>query len=194
MNKTAAVREIIAAASTLPVVFTAGHAAEIARAMADAPNHFHLTGSMGLASSVGIGVALETDRVTVVVDGERSLLMNPVGLIIAGALGDLPLVHIVLDDGLYASTGGEVLPASRSDLCGLATAAGYRHVYSTAKLHEFSGLVRSQIAQCTGPVFIRCALVGGDSAALERTNEDLPERARRFYDYICVPEWLAPAA
>ena len=194
MNKTAAVREIVAATSHLPVVFTAGNVSDLARAMADLPNHFYLTGSMGLASSVGIGVALETDRVTVVVDGERSLLMNPVGLVIAGALGDLPLVHIVLDDGLYASTGGEVLPSSRSDLCGLATAAGYRHVFSTSKLHEFSGLVRSQIAACSSPVFIRCALVGGDTAALERRDEDLHEHARRFYDFISAPEWLAPAA
>jgi thiamine pyrophosphate-dependent acetolactate synthase large subunit-like protein len=73
-----------------------------------------MTGSMGLVASVGTGLALATGLVTVVVDGDGSLLMNPVGLIIAGA-AQVPLLHLVLDDGQYAWTGGQPVPAGHTD-------------------------------------------------------------------------------
>lgn len=194
MNKTAAIRVIIGASGTKPVIFTTGSTCSIARELADLPNHFYMTGPMGLASSIGIGVALETKRTTVVVDGDGSLLMNPTGLITAGTLPTLPLVHIVLDDGIYAFTGGEQVPSRRADLCALARASGYRRVFSTAKLDEFSALLHGQLAGCSTPVFIRCALAGFDSAAPSRMTSDLEGHARRFYGHITDPVWLARAA
>jgi thiamine pyrophosphate-dependent acetolactate synthase large subunit-like protein len=194
MNKTAAIRVIIGASGTKPVIFTTGSTCSIAREIADLPNHFYMTGPLGLASSVGIGVALETKRTTVVVDGDGSLLMNPTGLITAGTLTSLPLVHVVLDDGIYAFTGGEQVPSRRADLCALARASGYRQVFSTARLDELSALLHSQLASCSSPVFIRCALVGGDTAAPGRMAVNLEEHARRFYGHITDPVWLARAA
>jgi thiamine pyrophosphate-dependent acetolactate synthase large subunit-like protein len=194
MNKTAAIRAIISATGTQPIVFTGGSASAIAEDLADLPNHFYLNGPLGLASSVGIGVAMETHRTTVVVDGDGSLLMNPVGLLTAGTLTSLPLVHIVLDDGVYAFTGGEAIPSRRADLCALARAAGYRRVYSTAKLDEFSALLRSLLMSCSTPVFIRCALIGGDYATPDRLSTDLENHARRFYRHISDPVWLARSA
>lgn len=195
MNKTAVIRLIIGAAGSKPVIFTTGSTCSIAREIADLPNHFYMTGPMGLASSIGIGVALETNHTTVVVDGDGSLLMNPNGLIAAGTLPTLPLVHIVLDDGIYAFTGGKQVPSRRADLCALARASGYRRVFSTAKMDEFSTLLHTQLVSCSSPVFIRCAIAGFDSAAPGRmTSLDLEEHARRFYGYISDPVWLARAA
>lgn len=194
MNKTAAIRTIIAATETRPIVFTSGSASAIAKDLADLPNHFYLSGPVGLASAVGIGVAMETNRTTVVVDGDGSLLMNPGGLIAAGTLTNLRLVHIVLDDGVYAFTGGEAIPSRRADLCALARAAGYRRVFSTARLDELNALLRSQLVSCSTPVFIRCALIGGDYATSARLSADLENHARRFYRHISDPVWLARAA
>jgi hypothetical protein len=100
----------------------------------------------------------------------------------------------VLDDGVYAFTGGEPVPSRRADLCGMARAAGYRRVFSTAELDEFSRLLRSQLAACSTPVFIRCALIGGDPSAAHQVSADLEEHARRFYRHITDPVWLARAA
>jgi thiamine pyrophosphate-dependent acetolactate synthase large subunit-like protein len=194
MNKTAAIRAIIGATETRPIVFTSGSASAIAKDLADLPNHFYLSGPVGLASAVGIGVAMETNRTTVVVDGDGSLLMNPGGLIAAGTLTNLRLVHIVLDDGVYAFTGGEAIPSRRADLCALARAAGYRRVFSTARLDELNALLRSQLVSCSTPVFIRCALIGGDYATSARLSADLENHARRFYRHISDPVWLARAA
>jgi sulfopyruvate decarboxylase subunit beta len=195
MNKTAAIRLIIGAAGTKPVIFTTGSTCSIAREIADLPNHFYMTGQMGLASSIGIGVALETKHTTVVVDGDGSLLMNPHGLIAAGTLTTLPLVHVVLDDGIYAFTGGKQVPSRRADLCALARASGYRRVFSTAKLEEFSTILHTQLTSCGSPVFIRCAIAGVDSAEPGRMADvDLEQHARRFYGHITDPVWLARAA
>lgn len=180
VNKTTAIAAVMAATSREPTIFTTGFTCRIAQGIEDRSSHFYMTGSMGLAASVGIGVAQWTRRTTVVVDGDGSLLMNPVGLITAGALPDLPLVHIVLDDGCYASTGGQSVPSRRTDLCALATACGYQRVSSTTDVDTFADLVRSTIAQCSFPVLLIARLTAPDAPVPRRIDVHLPAHARRF--------------
>jgi sulfopyruvate decarboxylase subunit beta len=187
VNKTTAVRAIIAATTGEPVVFTTGYSCRIARATDDRPNHFYMTGSMGLASSIGIGVALATRRPTVVVDGDGSLLMNPVGLISAGSLPNLPLLHVVLDDRKYASTGGQEVPSVRADLARWATASGYSRALTTADLDDFTALLHAELSRCTAPVFIRCELSEADGAVPPRIDTDLSLHAARFSTYLEKP-------
>jgi sulfopyruvate decarboxylase subunit beta len=194
MNRASAIEAIISTTLDEPIIFAAGDPARIARGIADRPNHFYLTGSNGLVSSVGIGVALESRRPTVVVDGDGSLLTNPAGLITAGLLPDLPLIHIVLDNGLYSANDARFVLSQRVDLCGLARASGYPRVFSTGQLDEFTGLLRSQIALCSAPVFIRCVLAEEGATVPVRIAADLENHARRFYDHVSAPEWLADAA
>lgn len=186
MNKTAAIEAVLAATADQPIIFTTGYACRIARGLADRDNHFYMTGSMGLASSIAIGVALETRRPTVVVDGDGALLMNPVGLVTAGALPDLPLVHVLLDDGRYASTGGQVVPSTRTDLCALAAASGYARVHSTGDLAEFTRIVHAELAACTAPVFIRAFLTVADPPVAARIDADLGDHARRFAGHLAT--------
>ncbi|OJX96010.1 MAG: hypothetical protein BGO96_06840 [Micrococcales bacterium 73-15] len=121
MRKVDAVAAAVAALPDAPTVFTTGFTARLAT---DRPNHLPLTGSMGLALPVGIGIARGSRRTTLVLDGDGSLLMNPAGLLTLGAEPDLPVLHVVLDDGVYASTGGQPSPGGRVDLVALAGAAG----------------------------------------------------------------------
>jgi thiamine pyrophosphate-dependent acetolactate synthase large subunit-like protein len=180
LDKATAIRAIIEATSEQPIIFSTGYACRFACGIADRENHFYMTGSMGLASSIAIGVALETGHTTVVVDGDGSLVMNPVGLVIAGGLQHLPLVHIVLDDGRYASTGGQAVPAENADLCALARASGYRWVSSTDRLDRFTDTVRGALTDRTSPAFIHAALTGEEPAVHGRVDGALSERARRF--------------
>ena len=186
MNKTSAVGAVIAATGHEPVIFTTGYSCRIARGIADRPSHFYMTGSMGLASSIGIGVARETGRTTVVVDGDGALLMNPVGLVTAGALSDLPLVHVLLDDGRYASTGGQLVPSTRTDLCGWAKASGYARVRSTADLAEFGAIVREEIASCVAPVFVHGVVAEADPPVAARIDAALDEHALRFRAHLAA--------
>jgi thiamine pyrophosphate-dependent acetolactate synthase large subunit-like protein len=184
MNKTEAIQAVLRATAEEPIIFTTGYSCRIARGLADRANHFYMTGSMGLASSIGIGVALETRRTTVVVDGDGALLMNPVGLVTAGALTELRLVHVLLDDGRYASTGGQAVPSTRTDLCAWATASGYPRVHSTGDLAEFTQLVTEEIAACASPVFLRGVLTTPDPPVAARIDADLGDHARRFQAHL----------
>lgn len=184
MNKTAAIEAVIAATTDHPIIFTTGYSCRIARHTADRANHFYMTGSMGLASSIGIGVSLETHSTTIVVDGDGSLLMNPVGLVMAGALKDLPLIHIVLDDGKYASTGGQMVPSARADLCALATASGYAHVTATASLDEFLDLLRTEVVACSSPTLILVSITDPDYPVPGRIDSSLGDHAYRFSNHV----------
>ncbi|MEV7012368.1 thiamine pyrophosphate-dependent enzyme [Streptosporangium sp. NPDC051022] len=184
MNKTDAIRTIIETSTDEPIVFTTGYTCRIARGVADRPNHFYMTGSMGLASSIGIGIAQQTGRPTIVVDGDGSLLMNPVGLLTAGAMDTLPLVHVVLDDGRYASTGGQHVPASRADLGALARACGYRNVREAGHVDALAALMRREVASCSRPSLIHCVLSGQDPPVSARVDADLGEHAARFGEYV----------
>jgi sulfopyruvate decarboxylase subunit beta len=179
VNKTEALRAIIAAAEGRPIVFSTGHACRIAQAIADRPTHFYMTGSMGLASSIATGIARQAGRVTVVVDGDGSVLMNPVGLLTAGSRESLPLVHLVLDDGRYASTGGQVVPA-RADLPALATAAGYRRAETVSRVADLVELLGSVLGAGVHPAFVRCVVTGADEPVPARVGAELGLHARRF--------------
>ncbi|GAB3493969.1 thiamine pyrophosphate-dependent enzyme [Amycolatopsis cihanbeyliensis] len=180
MNKTAAIGAVLAATTNEPVVFTTGYACRIARHLGDRPGHFYMTGSMGLACAIGAGVALETGRTTVIVDGDGSVLMNPACLVTAGAMTSLPLVHVLLDDGRYASTGGQEVPSARADLCAWALASGYLLAADTAGEAELTELLRTELAAGNGPVFLRCVLTEPDPPVPPRVDVDLPTHARRF--------------
>jgi sulfopyruvate decarboxylase subunit beta len=184
VNKTAAIRAVLAATTDDPVVFTTGYACRIARDIADRPGHFYMTGSMGLASSIGVGVALATGRRTVVVDGDGSLLMNPVGPVTAGALPGLPLVHVVLDDGRYASTGGQSVPSARTDLAALAGAAGYPRVTTADRLDAFDRDLRAALAAPDTPAFVLAVLTEPDPPVPPRIDADLAGHARRFAAHL----------
>ncbi|CAM3749640.1 thiamine pyrophosphate-dependent enzyme [Kibdelosporangium persicum] len=187
MNKTDALRTIIATAPDQPIVFSTGYMCRIARMIADRATHFYMTGSMGLASSIGIGIAQQTNRPTVVVDGDGSALMNPVGLFTAGAQESLPLVHIVLDDGRYDSTGGQVVP-NRPDFCALAWVCGYGRVYQVTDPECLAERLGTVLRSCTTTTFIRCVVSGPDSPVPARVDGDLGGHAQRFTAALAAQE------
>jgi thiamine pyrophosphate-dependent acetolactate synthase large subunit-like protein len=88
-------------------------------------------GAMGKAGSTGLGIALARPDVRVwVADGDGSLLMNLGALVTTAHMGARNLVHIVLENGTYATTGGQPIPGSgHVDFAALARAAGFPHAY-----------------------------------------------------------------
>jgi len=110
---------------------------------------------MGSASSIGLGLALARPDLRVwVLDGDGSLLMNLGALVTIGAQSPRNLVHIVLNNGVYAITGGQRVPGSGvADLAAMARAAGVSTTFTlenTADWKEF--LVNGLSGQ--GPVFV----------------------------------------
>src|SRR5262249_60036515 len=90
------------------------------------PNFFYLPHAMGLASSMGLGIALaRPSRRVVVLDGDGSILMNLGGLTTLARYRPRNLLHIVFDNESLLSVGGfPTATATGSDLAAIAAAAG----------------------------------------------------------------------
>jgi thiamine pyrophosphate-dependent acetolactate synthase large subunit-like protein len=92
----------------LPIVASLGHPAYDLCAVGDRPANFYTWGSMGLASSIGLGLAIaQPERPVVVLDGDGSLLMNLGSLATIGWTRPAKLIVVVWDNEEYATTGGQ---------------------------------------------------------------------------------------
>ena len=80
------------------VIATTGKAGRELFTLADRPQHLYQVGSMGCASGMGLGVALNTPRPVVVVDGDGAALMKLGTLATIGAYAPPNLVHVLLDN------------------------------------------------------------------------------------------------
>lgn len=108
------------------VVHANGHISRRSFTVEDRPGNFYMIGSMGLASSIGLGVALaRPDRRVVIYDGDGNLLMNLGSTAMIAHAKPKNLVHVVFDNGVYASTGNQRAISADVPLAHIAKAAGY---------------------------------------------------------------------
>src|SRR5581483_10540779 len=122
----------VAALQREPVVHANGYICRESFAVKDRLENFYMIGSMGMASAIGLGVALTVpDRPTVVFDGDGNLLMS-LGILpmigggpLLGRRRPANLVHVVFDNALYGSTGNQASPSRAVGLHRIARAAGY---------------------------------------------------------------------
>jgi thiamine pyrophosphate-dependent acetolactate synthase large subunit-like protein len=95
----------------------------------DQPRNFYMLGSMGLLSSFGLGLALlQPERRIWVLEGDGSALMNLGALPLIATESSANLVHIILDNEAYESTGGQPSISSKVDLADIGKSCGYPHV------------------------------------------------------------------
>ena len=96
----------------------------------DRSKNFYMIGSMGLASSIGLGLALaKPSKNIVVIDGDGSLLMNMGSLVTVFANNPSNLTWIVIDNGAYGSTGNQDTYAQMLDLVDVAKGVGFKNSY-----------------------------------------------------------------
>jgi phosphonopyruvate decarboxylase len=138
MTRLDATRRIAEAFDADPIVASLGHPAYDLFATGDRDTYFYTWGSMGLASSIGLGLAMaKPDRRVVVLDGDGSLLMNLGSLATIGWVKPSNLVLVVIDNRLYGTTGGqESATAHGADLAGAARAMGISATASVASLTD----------------------------------------------------------
>jgi sulfopyruvate decarboxylase subunit beta len=122
------------------VVTIMGAVAAELQSIGHRPNFFYLQHAMGLASSMGLGIALaRPDRQVVVLDGDGSILMNLGGLTTLARYRPSNLVHVVFDNESLLSVGGfPTATSTGSDLAGIAAAAGVPRTCTVRDLDGFS--------------------------------------------------------
>jgi len=144
MTRLEATRVIVGLAGDAPIVASLGHPAYDLFAAGDRPRNFYTWGSMGLASSIGLGLALARPDIRVfVLDGDGSLLMNLGSLATIGLLRPANLVLVVMDNEEYATTGGQKTPTAHgADLDAAARAMGVPRTATVRTAAELGDVTR----------------------------------------------------
>ena len=119
----------------------------------DRPNYFYMLGSMGLASSIGLGVALKNPRKRIFVfDGDGNILMNLGSLVTIGSLKPKNFVHIIFDNASHESTGGQPTNSKSVKIKKIAESANY-HVYETDTKKQLKKIL-CNLKNKSGPIMI----------------------------------------
>ncbi len=119
MQRIDAIREIMADVTDELVVATTGYISRELYAVADRPENFYMCGSMGMALPIALGVALNTDRTVICLNGDGAALMALSAIIVAEHVKPANLIHYILDNGTYASTGGQRTVSNNIDFTAL---------------------------------------------------------------------------
>jgi phosphonopyruvate decarboxylase len=165
------------------VVATTGKCGRELFTLADRPQHLYQVGSMGGASGMALGVALNTGGPVFVLDGDGAALMKLGTFATIGAYAPRNLVHILLDNGAHDSTGGQPTVSATVDFAAIALACGYRYAASCETLDGFEGAFRDATAE-PGPALIHARIAPGSMAKLGRPSVKPPEVAQRFKAFL----------
>jgi sulfopyruvate decarboxylase subunit beta len=184
MRRLDAIREIYPALEQSVVVTIMGAVAAEMQSIGHRPNFFYLQHAMGLASSVGLGIALARPELPVVVlDGDGSVLMNLGGLTTLARYRPTNLIHVVFDNESLLSVGGfPTATSTGSDLAGIARAAGVPRTDTVRTLEDFTRAFAE--AQRAGDLTTLVAKVEAVGPAGFVTDLSLLENRYQFARYL----------
>lgn len=148
MRRLDAMQSVYAELEKCVVVTIMGAVAAELQSLGHKPNFFYLQHAMGLASSLGLGIALSRPEVPVVVlDGDGSVLMNLGGLTTLARYRPRNLLHVVFDNESLLSVGGfPTATSTGSDLAAMAAAAGVPRTATVHTLEEFRAAFHAALA------------------------------------------------
>ena len=168
-----------------PVITIMGACAQELYDLGHRENFFYLQHAMGLASSIGLGLAMHwPEQRVVVLDGDGSVLMNLGTLATLARYRPKNLVHIVFDNGSLLSTGGfdSHTTSGITDLAGIARSAGIEHVTAVDTVMDFGEAVIAAFArQDLSVIVAKVAAIGPNHYGMDL---QLPENAYRFERWI----------
>ena len=109
----------------------------------DRPANFYMLGSMGLLSSFGLGLALQSpDKRVYVLEGDGSALMSLGTLPLIATERPKNLIHIILDNESYESTGAQPSISSKVDLAEIGKGCGYARVVRGEDIESLEGALK----------------------------------------------------
>ena len=161
------------------LVATTGYTGRELFALGDRENQLYLVGSMGCASSLGLGLALaRPDRRVVVLDGDGAALMRLGALATLGYERPPNLLHVLLDNGRHESTGGQSTVSHSVDFAALAAACGYPRASRVIRPRDLAEHVADPRH---GLAFVHVRMQPGTPKGLPRPDiapEDVARRLR----------------
>ena len=176
------------------VVTIMGACAQELYNLGDRDNYFYLQHAMGLASSIGLGLAMHLPHERVIVlDGDGSVLMNLGTFATLARYRPRNLVHVVFDNGSLLSTGGFASHTTSgiTDIAAIARGAGIEHVASVDSAMAFGEAFVDALGRHDLSVIVaKVDAVGPDHYGMDL---QLPENAFRFKRWIQDRRRAAPS-
>jgi len=148
-----------------------------------ASQDFYMLGSMGHALPIGLGIALESDKKVVVLDGDASCLMHAGAMASVGAKKPKNLIHVVLDNRAHGSTGNQPSLSSSIDFSTNAKGFGYKENFVVKTEDELRSTAEKAL-KAHGPTFIHVK-INQKNPSKEETRRvssvySCPEIKKRF--------------
>lgn len=153
--------------------------------LADRAQHFYQVGSMGCAGALGLGVALHTPRPVVVLDGDGAALMRLGSLATIGAARPPKYLHVILDNEVHDSTGGQATVSPGVDFARIALACGYREAVVCDELGGFTEAFTGALTR-RGPHLLHLRIRPGSLKTLGRPTITPYDVARRFRSFLAT--------
>lgn len=163
-------------------VSTTGYMSREVSAHGHFDRHFPMQGSMGFAAAIALGMArTRPDRTVHVLDGDGALIMRMGSLATIGTYAPPRFVHVVVDNGTYASTGGQLTVSPRVDFAAAALACGYAAAASCRGRDALDeALAFAADAVGSGPVLLHVAVDEREAGELDRPKRSPQEIAEAF--------------
>jgi phosphonopyruvate decarboxylase len=171
------------------LIGTTGYTGRELFAIDDRPNQLYMVGSMGCASSLGLGLALALpDKQVVVADGDGAALMRMGNFATVGAYGGSNFRHLLLDNGVHESTGGQATVSRGMRFCAVARACGYAADSQSTNVDDIAPFLRD----ARGPSLLHMLTARGVPEGLPRPSVRPAEVKRRFMQHLGVDApWAA---
>ncbi|ABE54448.1 thiamine pyrophosphate enzyme-like TPP-binding [Shewanella denitrificans OS217] len=180
-------KAIEACLDTLPelsaIIATTGKTGRELFTIGDQERFFYQVGSMGCASAIGLGVALNSKLPIVIFDGDGAALMKLGNLATIGNQSPENLIHIIFDNGVYDSTGGQFTHSQTTDFAEIAKACGYCNVYRANSIEGLRKSVTNAVKE-SGPNLIHMKIAPGSLKNLARPTVSPSEVAFRFRTFL----------
>jgi phosphonopyruvate decarboxylase len=165
------------------VIASTGFTGRELYALEDRREQLYMVGSMGCAMSLGLGLALtQPKRRVIVLDGDGAVLMRMGGLATVGYERPPNLVHVLLDNQMHESTGGQSTVSHSVDFCAIAAACGYPRTARATTPDEVASFLQSTDGSSLSLLHVR--ILPGSPNDLPRPTITPPEVAARLRAYI----------
>ena len=167
-----------------PTVLANGFISRAFFNVTDRKENFYMIGSMGLASSIGLGVALaQPERKTLILDGDGNVLMAMGTLAMIATCAPKNLIHIVIDNEVYESTGSQRTLSHEIKLEEVAKSTGYKQAMRVTRPEEIQPAYE-KLVQAEGPVFLLIKVEPAFDASQGRVTHTPEEIRDRFMESI----------
>lgn len=164
------------------VVATTGYMGRELYALDDRACQLYMVGSMGCAASFGLGLAIaRPDKRVIVIDGDGAALMRLGAFSTIGTERPRNLLHVLLDNGMHESTGGQATVSRNVDFCAVARACGYPRALAASDPDELREYVDWR---APGLRFVHVPIRPGVPDKLPRPTVQPAEVAERLRAYL----------